>query len=157
MGKFIEWVLSLFRFVSRQADFKSHVLALYPQAVVFEDLLPGSRVDLTVVVLPGVPAGFPAEMVPLVRSGDGVLTVVVTGQAADGLLQVIGVESLVPDAVREHLIALLKASGVVSKLASVAVGTKGVLVLGVLEAVSPLILNAIEASLGGFNGCVTVR
>lgn len=157
MGKFIEWLLSLFRFVPKQPDFKSHVLALYPQAVVSEDLLPGSGVELSVVVLPGVPAGFPAALTPYVRSGDGVLTVVVTGGAADYLLKLIGGESLMPDLVRGHLIDLLKASGVVSKLASVAAGARGVLVLGALAAVSPLIVNAIEASLGGFNGCVTVR
>lgn len=157
MKKFLAFLASLFRSVPADKNFRSDVLSVYPNAIISEDLLPASNLDVTVVVLPGCPAGFPTLLAPFVSSGDGVLTVVVTGKAADYIAGAVGVGSLVPDAVRSYLVGLLKTSGVAAHLAGLATGAGGAVVVSVVEAAAPFIVNALEAALGGYNGCVAVK
>lgn len=157
MNKLLAFLAGLFKSKPADKNFSADVLKLFPDAIVAENLLPDTGVNITVAVLPGVAAGFPAQLEPFVGSGDGVLTVVITGSAANDLAKALGLESFVPDTVKTYLVGLLTASGIVAKLKELSGGGKGALVVAALQVAAPYIVSVLEVKLGAANGCITVR
>lgn len=157
MNAFLTFLSNLFKSKPADKNFTADVTKLFPDAIVAENLLPDSGVNITVAVLPGVAAGFPSQIDPFVSAGDGVLTIVVTGSAANDIAKALGLESFVPDTVKTYMVGLLTASGVVAKLKELASGGKGALVVAALQIAAPYIVSVLEVKLGASNGCITVR
>lgn len=89
-SKLASVVANVFGANKAPADLRTAVKALHPDAIVENNIFTNGPLNVTMVALPGVsPGTLPADLKDLIKNGDGTVTLVFTGSAADDIAKVV--------------------------------------------------------------------